>query len=452
MVVVTTKSKIRGYRIELHEVEFFLEKVPFIHQCLVIPECNDGLLSLSAYIVLKKEANINAYDIRLALKNYLPEHMLPSRFFVVDQFLTAPGGKINRKTLPTPIKQLSLGGKPKEPNTKIEQLLKELWCSTLKISEIGIDDNFFDLGGNSLLAMTIISLIKNQFSVSLSIRVFFDYPTIHAIAKEIENNQLIKIDRNNNIVIIKENGTSTPIFLVHPIGGSVFWYKQLGQYIDNEHPLYAIQDPGLDHNEFLFGSLEEMAASYIQTIKNIQPVGPYLLGGASFGSTVAIEIATQLQEKGETIIAILSLDGWAFYPSLQNNEAYFQQVMKEQNERLLKNYLEYNIHNAQFLIRLQWQREQMLSKYMLPMIQTKFILFKAKELTEMFPYTADLNWWDNYSTKPISLYIVPGTHESMFSEPNVKFLAAKINEVIKTNPITLKINNNQNKGDDKQWN
>ncbi|WP_040916666.1 thioesterase domain-containing protein, partial [Legionella tunisiensis] len=156
----------------------------------------------------------------------------------------------------------------------------------------------------------------------------------------------------------KETGDKTPLILVHPIGRSIFWYKLLAKYLDKERPLYGMQDPGIDKNEFIFDTLEEMASAYIDSLQAIYPYGPYLLGGSSFGSTVAIEMARQLEEKGERVTAIISLDGWAFYPTLQSNELYFQDIMKEQNSRLLKKYVENNVYNSKFLLDLQWNREK----------------------------------------------------------------------------------------------
>ncbi|WP_133127062.1 amino acid adenylation domain-containing protein [Legionella nagasakiensis] len=443
--------KIRGYRIELNEVEYSIDKIPSIRQCIVVPESSpNGALSLSAYLVLNKKTHITASDIRIQLNKVLPDYMIPSRFFVVDHLLMTPGGKLDRKNIPTPVRQLGLKQQSREPHNVLEYELKNLWCSSLKIDCIGIDDDFFDLGGNSLSAMKIISFIKDKLCVHVTIRTLFEYPTIHTLAKAIERLQgTITVElsdyyqTHSPIVPIKEEGSKIPLFLIHPIGGSVFWYKNLGLYLDKERPLYGIQDPGLDKHNFLFKSLEEMASYYIDAMQTIQSTGPYLLGGASFGSTVAVEMAKQLQQQGETVTAILSLDGWAFYPSLQNDEVYFQNIMKEQNTRLLKNYIQHRIANAQFLLELQWHREQMLTQYKLPMIQTKFILFKAKELTEIFQYAADLNWWDNYSTKPIDLHIVPGNHESIFSEPNIQVLAAKMNRALNKHFFELSMLNNE---------
>jgi len=430
-----SQVKIRGFRIEVNEIESHLERIPSIHQCVVTPERNpDDSMSLSAYIVLEKNSQISAADIRSMLKKSIPEYMIPARFFVVEKLLITPSGKVDRTILPAPYRQLSSDAHYVEPNNDIEKSLRTIWCSVLKVENIGINDDFFDLGGNSLSAMNIISLVQEHFAITLSIRKLFDFPTIHLLAKELENKNHWIADCLNNhifehiIVPLKTSGRKTPLFLVHPIGGSVFWYKLLEKYIDKDQPLYGIQDPGLDMNEVLFTNLEEMASAYIDSIQAIQPNGPYLLGGASFGSTVAVEMARQLQERGETVTSIISLDGWAFYPKLQNNEAYFQDFMMEQNSRLFTKYVENNVSNSKFLLELQWHREKMLVQYKMPTIKTKFILFKAKKLTEMFQDNAMLNWWDNYSTQPIELHLVPGDHESMFYEPHIKVLANKLNE------------------------
>lgn len=433
---IDTQIKIRGFRIEINEIESNLIKINAISQCIVTPGVNDnGSINLLAYIVLEKNLEISAVDIRDTLKRTLPEYMIPSKFFIVDKLLVTPNGKIDRKNLPTPKRQLSLLNNYIKAKTETEKILNKIWCSVLKIKKIGIHDNFFELGGNSLSAMQIISYIRNQCLINLSIKKIFDFSTIHTLAIEIEHqkNLLINYDPkqkliDNFIINLKSSGEKTPLFLVHPIGGSVFWYKYLAKYIDKDQPLYGIQDPALDSNEFILDSLEEMANTYIKAVKVIQPYGPYLLGGASFGTTVAVEMARQLEAKGEIVSVIISFDGWASYPSLQNDEIYFRKAMEDQNSRLLKRYIENNALNPNFLLDLQWHREKMLTKYKLPIIQTKLVLFKATELSDMFKYSdAEFNWWENHTSQPIELHLIPGDHESIFYEPNIKTLANKLN-------------------------
>lgn len=426
--------KIRGFRVEISEIESCLDKIPAIYQCLVKPETSTpDELSLSAYLILLENEHLSAKEIRTFLKHELPEFMIPTRFYVVEKLPTTPSGKLDRKSPLIPLKQLYSNQEHRAPQNEIEQKLHDIWCSVLNRKHLSIHDDFFELGGHSLSAMNIISRIKEHFSIKLSMRMLFDVPTIHSLAMEIElvlhSNQSEAFTLSEQIIIpLKESGNQTPLFLIHPIGGSIFWYKALANHLDKDIPLYGLQDPGLEHHEFFFKSMKHMASTYIKAIQKIQPHGPYLIGGASFGSTVAIEIARQLQEINEPIKAIISLDGWAEYPALQRNEEHFKELMRKQNERILAHHMKFDIKHSDTLLELQWHREKMLMHYKIPRIRSKFILFKSETLTELFNFEAPLNWWDNYTSKEIICYLVPGTHESMFSEPHLFILANKLNE------------------------
>lgn len=428
--------KIRGFRIEISEIESCLEKIHCIYQCLVKPESSsNGELSLSAYLVLLNNESMTVTEIRGFLKQELPDYMVPTRFFVVEKLLTTPNGKLDRKHVLLPLKQLYSEKEHLAPNNEIERVVHDLWCSALKVEHLGIYDDFFELGGHSLTAMNIISRVKECFAIDLGMRMLFDSPTIHSLALKIEQlmqtkqSAPLKFPLSERIMIqIKKSGTQTPLFLIHPIGGSIFWYKSLKQNLNKEVPLYGLQDPGLEHHEFFFNSIEQMASTYIEAIRTIQPHGPYLIGGASFGSTVAIEIARQLQELNEPVKAIISLDGWAEYPALQRDEEHFKELMRVQNKRAIETHLNHNVKNSDALLELQWHREKMLINYKLPRIHSKLILFKAEMLTDLFNYDAPLNWWDNYMSAEIICHLVPGTHESMFSEPYLSVLVEKLNE------------------------
>lgn len=430
-----SQLKIRGFRVEISEIESCLEKIYCIYQCLVKAHfLNNSESILVAYLVLLKNEAITATEIRGFLKQELPDYMMPIRFYVVDKLLTTPNGKLDRKnTLPF-LYQLHSEKEYLTPQNNTEQILYDIWCSALKIEHLSINDDFFELGGHSLIAMNIVSRIKKYFSIELYMRTLFDNSTIYLLALKIE--QLIRIKQSTQfkltlseqiIIPIKKSGTRTPLFLIHPIGGSIFWYKSLKPYLNKEVPLYGLQDPGLENHEFFFNSIEQMAATYIKAIQTIQPHGPYIIGGASFGSTVAIEIAKQFQTINESIKAIISLDGWAEYPALQKNKKHFKELMRKQNTRILQQYQNYGLTNSDTLLELQWHREEMLINYKLPRIYSKLILFKAEKLTELFNYDAPLNWWDNYMSGEIICHLVPGTHETMFSEPHLSILSKKLN-------------------------
>lgn len=426
--------KIRGFRVEISEIESCLEKIHTIYQCLVKPEKTDeGAVYLSAYIVLVEYSQISAHELRHTLKKELPDYMIPSRFYIVEQLLFTPNGKLDRKHTPIPIKQLSMTThQPKCPETKTQKLLHQIWCDILKQETLSIDDDFFELGGHSILAMQIIARIQEELSIKLTIRALFDYPNIGSLSQEIERlhhkNPKNFSHNIHTIIPLQKFGQKTPLFLVHPVGGSIFWYASLSKHFNKERPLYAIQDPALESQTFLFENLEEMANCYIENIQRIQPHGPYLIGGASFGATVAIEMAKQLQRKNEEIKAIISLDGWAEYPALQSSETHFKELMREQNIRLLEYYQKNNLQHADFLLEMQWHREKMLMSYEMPRIKAPLILFKASHLSPLFQYDAPFNWLDQYADSPIKSYLTPGDHESMFYEENSKVLATLIHD------------------------
>ncbi|MFT4059534.1 MAG: amino acid adenylation domain-containing protein [Legionella sp.] len=430
--------KIRGFRIEISEIESCLEKIHSIYQCLVKPErTHDGAYFLSAYLVLLKQTQLTANELRTTLKKELPDYMIPSRFYIVTHLCCTPNGKLDRTHTPTPIKQLSLAAQKISPENESQKQLHRIWCAVLNKDTLSIDDDFFEHGGHSLLAMHIMAGIQECFAIKLTIRALFENPTIRSLSKEVEHllNKNTDSKRTNLLIQtsipLKKSGYKTPLFLVHPVGGSVFWYTSIGKYFDKDRPLYGIQDPALESQSFLFEHLEDMASCYIENIKSIQSHGPYFIGGASFGATVAVEIAHQLHHRGDEVAAILSLDGWAEYPALQSSEGSFKEMMNEQNTRLLEHYQKNNFHNASFLLEMQWHREQLLMRYKIPQIKAPFILFKATHLSPLFQYDAPLNWWDGHTERPIECHLVSGDHESMFYDQHGKVLAELMSASLK---------------------
>ncbi len=431
--------KIRGCRIELTEVEHHIAKFPSVEQCMVtVHDSGPGNQFLVAYLTTNKNLAINPQELRNFLRQSLPSYMIPNYFYLLDHFAKTPNGKIDRKNFSNLTSKLLTNDENyTAPSNHIEELLVDIWESILKTKSISVHDNFFDLGGNSLDALRISTHIYVALKIKVSLGKLFEFPTIHELAKIIEND-LRKTRKNSetrnklkisSLIHLNKGYFRAPLFLIHPIGGSVFWYKYLARYIDHKRSLYAIQDPSIEANEFLFETLEEMAAFYVEIIQKIQSSGPYLLGGASFGATVAIEIAKQLQTRGEIVEFVGLLDGWAFYHALENDKSNFDQVMREQNQRIFTNFIQNDITYADFLLNLQWQREKMLSCYQIPKLDMKLTLLKAMELWDIFKQES-LNGWQNFTTKPVDCHLVPGNHETMFYEPNVQILASKLNQIL----------------------
>ena len=172
----------------------------------------------------------------------------------------------------------------------------------------------------------------------------------------------------------------------------------LSRYLGKHRPIYAIQDPGIDAEDLLFKSIPEMASFYLNAIQDIKPSGPYLLAGASFGGTVALEIANQLLQAGERVNFIGLLDSWPVYSNKFWEKEFFEQLMLQQ---------------------------------FIPLVDAKITFFKAEELWPVFKEMAtSSNCWEPFSTKPVDTHRVPGNHETMFWEPHVQMLADKIHQSI----------------------
>ena len=180
--------KLRGFRIELGEIESILETHPDVDQAVaLIREETSGDKRLVAYITLQAGRHFSEIELRRHLKKNLPEYMLPSIFVKMDSMPLTHNGKIDRKSLPHPeMKRPELAQEFILPQSEVEKIVTRLWSKTLKIDTIGIDDNFFDLGGDSLLSVQIVMLLEKEIKTEVPVVKFFQYPTIRSFAEYIE--------------------------------------------------------------------------------------------------------------------------------------------------------------------------------------------------------------------------------------------------------------------------
>jgi amino acid adenylation domain-containing protein len=180
--------KLRGFRIELGEIEGVLAKHPAVRQCLVMArEDQPGLQRLVAYIVPAANEQLNEDALRDHLKQSVPAFMVPSAFVAIESFPLTPNGKINRKALPAPEYKRDETETHVAPRTPVEERIAAIWCEVLRVPQIGAYDNFFATGGHSLLAVQVISRIRQIFQVEISLRVIFESPSLAGLAEQVEN-------------------------------------------------------------------------------------------------------------------------------------------------------------------------------------------------------------------------------------------------------------------------
>lgn len=303
--------KIRGFRIELGEIENVLIKHPEVQQAVVIARSEKSdEKQLVAYILPKFKKDI-VPQLRLFLKQKLPSYMMPGAIVVLDSFPITPNGKINRRALPTPDQWSFTRGNFSPPRNNIESQLIAIWSKLLNFQQVGIKDNFFDLGGHSILAVQLMSKIQQEFGKNLPMKALFPSATIEELAEYISGETDTFTKYNHPCIVpIQPKGNNPPFFAVHPAFGHVLCYSNLSRHLGNEQPFYGLQAIGFNEGEKPLEKLEDMANLYIEAIKEVQPQGPYQIGGWSFGGVVAFEIAQQLQKQGETISCLAILDSY----------------------------------------------------------------------------------------------------------------------------------------------
>ncbi len=329
--------KFRGFRIELDEITNWIEKYHGItHAISIVYKADNNHESLVAYFTTKDKKTINVNELKNYLRKYLSDYMIPDQFIFLNDFPLNSNRKVDKQALLSPHLYINNQSRYIPPHTTEEKILGSIWKTVLGLEKVGIYDNFFDLGGHSLLALQVLLEIQKRFSIELPVRAILDASTIAELAKLITNSQLESSATFNRplmscLIPLQPQGNKTPLFLVHPVGGTVFWYIPMVKHFDHTRPLYGIQDPGIEKlDDIPFKTLEEMASFYIEAIQDIQPHGPYLLGGASGGATISFEMTRQLLAKGERVNFVGLLDGWAPFPEQLRREEIFESTMRRQ--------------------------------------------------------------------------------------------------------------------------
>ncbi|MFI8709486.1 amino acid adenylation domain-containing protein [Bacillus sp. NPDC077411] len=299
--------KIRGFRIELGEIETVIMQHPHVEQvAVIVREDQPGDKRLVAYIVSSEHHVLDTTAMRQYVGYSLPDYMIPYAFVMISELPLTPNGKLDRKALPAP--EFTISTISRGPRTPQEEILCDLFTDILNLPRIGIDDGFFDIGGHSLLAVQLMSRIRAALGVELSIGTLFTAPTVAGLTER------LKMGTSQSaldvILPLRTGGEQLPMFCVHPAGGLSWCYAGLMKSLGTNYPIYGVQARGIAKNEELPKTLEEMAADYIEHVREVQPYGPYRLLGWSLGGNVVHAMATQLQNQGEEVELLVMLDSY----------------------------------------------------------------------------------------------------------------------------------------------
>ncbi len=459
---IDNQVKIRGIRIELGEIEAALLQCPEIQETLVtVNASNLEQKSLLAYSILKPNSTLTSQQLRNFLATQLPEYAVPADFIFTDAFPLTPNGKVDLKALlTTPTKRASMMNNSLPLQSPLELKLSQIWSDVLNVKPIARDDDFFALGGNSLLALRLFEQIHKSFGANLPLATLFEAPTISQLASIILNQKQKVLSSHSSLVNIQPYGSKPPLFCIHAVGGNVLNYHPLAKALGNDQPFYGLQSRGWDGRELSLTSIEEMADEYLQAIKSVQPQGPYYLGGHSFGGFVAYEIACQLEQQGEAVAFVALFD--CIGPKTTDKNALqkmyihftnFTQLSTFQALDYVKSKIKYRLkakvlRSAQkryfkfvelflspqqkLVFKINNLNYQIFRKHTPQTYGGKLTLFRAKIRDAKAYHDAD-GGWKGVALGGVDTYEIPGDHNSILLQPDTaQIIAERIDNSIST--------------------
>jgi amino acid adenylation domain-containing protein len=286
--------KIRGFRVELGEVESALASHPTVGTCAaILRQYSSGDHRLIAYVSSAEGASASGPALRAYLIEKLPEHMVPAVVVTLPVLPLTPNGKIDRRALPPPLTE-TRGSAETRNLTPLEKQIRRIWEEVLELAPIGLADEFFALGGHSLLAVRMMAKIEKIVGVRPSLEMMRAGVTIERLAREMGESRA----EDGPIVRFGPEKGADPVFFVHPGLGGFYCQKLSGAMPDR--PFYLLGGENMTGLERL-PTIEELARRYVETIRGVNPRGPYRLAGYSIGCTVAYEMARQLEAAGERV-------------------------------------------------------------------------------------------------------------------------------------------------------
>ena len=432
--------KIRGFRVEPGEIETVLAAHPAVREAAVVARQDPGTAARRLVAYVATQGTVTAGELRSAVRERLPDYMVPAAFHFLEALPLTPSGKIDRRSLPDLEGPAGEEAGAVPPRTPLEEEIAGIWRQVMGVERVGVHDSFFDLGGHSLLAVKLLARIRRRLGRDLPLASLFAGPTIAHLAAAIESEPV----SDTPLVALRSTGTQRPLFLVHPVGGSVFCYTDLTRALGPDQPVY-----GLQASETA-GTLEEMAAIYLEALRAVQPEGPYRLGGWSMGGVVAFEMARQLGDQVEQLAVLdvpaprgegavdegtvrawfardlAGLQGRPLPPELWTLSADTplpEAFARAQELGLLPAGLDFTAAARRFeIFRANLRR---LERYAAQPYPGRLQLFRAEASHFDDPADPTLGW-GSLAAGGVELHRLPGSHWAIVSPPAVEAVAAAL--------------------------
>ncbi|MBA3945629.1 MAG: amino acid adenylation domain-containing protein [Herpetosiphonaceae bacterium] len=441
--------KIRGFRVELGEIEASLAQHPGVRQAVVVAgEFRMSDVRLVAYVIAREIPGPSVHELRAFLHSHLPAYMVPADFMVVDALPLTSSGKVDRRALPAASTvQPTVDATSAAPQDALELQLTLLWEQFLGRRPIGREDNFFEIGGHSLLAVRLFAQIEERLGRRLPLAMLFEAPTIAGLA------HLLRQDgwspTRSLLVAIQPGGTKPPLFCVTPAGMTALYFVDLARHLGPDQPLYGFQAVGLEHDEPPHTCIEQMAAHYIAQMRRLQPTGPYLLGGNCLGGDIAFEMSRQLEQSGQEVALLALMDA---EPPLA---AHIIEVLKRVHyiyqvgllPVVVKRMVKAMVSRGRLRPRLRQFEDvgandsaRLQSRRIRSVFDATIMAFRhyrgrpyGGRITLLYSSQAYqfyglfwTRWWEQWAGAGVECYVIPAKHLTMLREPSAQRVAAQL--------------------------
>ncbi|MBU8723257.1 non-ribosomal peptide synthetase, partial [Bacillus subtilis] len=410
--------KIRGYRIEIGEVETSLSSIGEVQEAIVIArEDENGDKALYAYFVASRPYHVS--EMKEKLSDQLPNYMIPSYFIQLEKMPLTPNGKIDRKALPVPEGELQTGKEYVAPRTPIEAKLAEIWQEVLGLAQVGVKDNFFNIGGHSIKILKLIQYMNEKMDVEINFQTIFYTPTIELMALQLMNTNP-RLKDKTGFIPLNQNGEIN-VFCFPPPPGLGMIYLEMAKFLENECIVHV--------TDFIdnYDDYDEILNEYVDQITSIQNEGPYILLGYSGGGNLAFEVTKTMNQRGREVSDIIMLDTTPWNKKVQEIAS---KILAETNLTLV------DAHELMATKYAENKRNKFLM-YMENLTNSGLVKANIHNLVVDTTTTSLKKKWITKTSKEYIEYRGVGTHDELLNHRYIQENAGTIKQVL--NEIKNKI-------------
>src|SRR5271165_2557179 len=431
--------KLRGYRIELGEIEATLDKHPNVGQSIAtVREDQPGQQRLVGYVVLREGAQLESSVLQEHVRQSLPEFMVPSSVVILEAFPLTPNGKVDRRALPPPDSSQIATAEKLAPRDDLEMILVRIWEKVLGVPNIGVNDNYFDLGGHSVLAVRLLAEVEKVVGRKIPLASLFRGSTVASLAKllgegsESETEPLVTEFQSGN-------GASPPIFALAAPGARALGYGNLSRHFGLGQAFYKLQAQGpiARGRPLNLAELRGLAQQYVAGMQAIQPNGPYYLVAMCGGCQIAEQMILQLEAQGQEVKLFAILDTWVMefahrrwgWHLLGYQQRWHRLRNATARERVswLKCALENRVRiwTRKAQASRPWDERYWPKNFTPPRFQAPIVLFKRPK--QPYYYIDDPTMgWGGRSEGGVAIHEIKAVHHEFLREPHTQSIGRVI--------------------------